>query len=374
MKKPGRAGDPPSEVRTSQPERVQPLSGQEVMDLADRLQDLGKARRRLLAANSERAGSPQVVRELNSRALASIEVSPSAALEAAEAAVEVAEAMPPVPGCLGLSSDLRAEALAFLANAWRLKEDFTAAREVWHQCSQALARGTGDPVLAADLGEAKSAFLVTRRQLREAEALVASAVAVHRRTGDRQRLGRALFRLARVRSRQGDLGASLALANEALSLLPEAEQPHMVLMVLLNIGYTLDLMGESERAFLLLTSAGPRFRKEASSLTQGKFHWELGRLSYELGRPAVARGMLEAARRHLLDRQMYFDAALCGLDLAIVYTALGQPDARRRLAEETLPVCSRLGFEQEALPVLRPELWSPRPAAPARTLPRLPFG
>ncbi len=326
-----------------------PLAAAEVAALADRLERLDPAQRRLLATNSRLAGRPEVVKELIRRAVAAIQRSPSAALTAALVAVEVAEAMPAPAVCPALCEDLRAETLAYLANAWRLKEDFEVADATWLRSHQARLAGTGDPLLSAELLEIESALRTSWREFAAAERLLHDAQVWYGILDDQGRRGRSLFLLARVLRGRGELGESLRVASEALSSISGDQEAQLALLALLHIGYVLDEMGETHRALVLLHTAARRFHQAAPPLTLLSFRWTVGRLTSALGRPFEAREALEPVWRDFLGRQMYFDAALCALDLALVYARLHLPDLQRQLAEDMLPVFLRLGVEQEAL-------------------------
>ena len=182
--------------------------------------------------------------------------------------------------------------------------------------------------------------------------------------------------------------------EEALRLLDEArEVSHCPGRILINKGFTLEVMGEFERAAETLLQAEPlverlgdprllymlRFNLAVNYTHLGKFGeasdlvqqvcelagerrdenevtrsiWLSGRIAAGLGRIEEARGLLELARREFAARQMWYDVALAQLELVFLLLAEGRHSEVKKLANELIEVFDSKGVHREALAALR---------------------
>ena len=162
---------------------------------------------------------------------------------------------------------------------------------------------------------------------------------------------------------------------------------------LLQKGYTLEVMGEYERAVETLLRAAPlviqrgdprlesilsgnlalnychlgRFeeaavlasRVRAAAAETGdeiealRMTWTQGRIAAGLGRTEEARSLLAQARRELAARGMEYDAALALLEEAALLLANGRAAEVKALARELAVVFETKGVHREALAALR---------------------
>jgi tetratricopeptide (TPR) repeat protein len=195
-----------------------------------------------------------------------------------------------------------------------------------------------------------------------------------------------------------DLEASLRRGQrrfeEALALLDEAVAVGRCPgRYLINKGFTLEVMGEYERAIEALLQAesrpevqgDPRLRNilrcnlgfhychtgcfaEAAELAQKvsdvademgdeigvlRVTWLCGRIAAGQGRTAEALALLAQARRELAAREMWYDVALALLEEAALLLEEGRPAAVKALAEELTEAFASKGVHREALAALR---------------------
>jgi transcriptional regulator with XRE-family HTH domain len=199
--------------------------------------------------------------------------------------------------------------------------------------------------------------------------------------------GRLLDLEASLRRDQRRLPEALALLDEAAAVGRSPER------ALLKKGYTLEVMGEYERAVEALLRAAPlvsrkgdprlesilsgnlalnycqlgRFaeaaeladRVRAAALETGdeiealRMAWTQGRIAAGLGRTAEARSLLAEARREFTVRGMGYDAALSLLEEAALLLDEGRAAEVKALARELAVAFSSKRVHREALAALR---------------------
>jgi tetratricopeptide (TPR) repeat protein len=164
-------------------------------------------------------------------------------------------------------------------------------------------------------------------------------------------------------------------------------------LALIQKGFTLEVMGEYDRAIETLLQAesrpdvqgDPRLRNilccnlgfvfchagrfaEAAELARQvravaaemgdeigvlRVTWLEGRIAAGLGRPAAARRLLEQARREFAARKMWYDVTLALLEEAALLLEEGSAAEVKELAAELIPVFESNGVHREALAALR---------------------
>ena len=195
-----------------------------------------------------------------------------------------------------------------------------------------------------------------------------------------------------------DLEASLRRGQrrfeETLKLLDEAAAiSRSPTRILINRGFTLEVMGEYERAIgvlkeaedLVERQADPRLRythrfnlgvnychtgryAEASGLVADvrklaielgdeifliRVVWLEGRIAAGMGRLSECRALLDQAWREFAARGMWYDVALALLELAVLYLDQGYLEEVKALAKELAQVFQAQGVHREALAALR---------------------
>jgi tetratricopeptide (TPR) repeat protein len=195
-----------------------------------------------------------------------------------------------------------------------------------------------------------------------------------------------------------DLEASLRRAQrrteEALALLDEAAAvSHCPERVLINKGFTLEVMGEYERAVETLLQALPlaeragdprllymarfnlavtythvgRYAEAAGLLQQvqdlasergdrnevSRVTWLEGRIAAGQGRTREARRLLAKARQEFHQRQMFYDVSLALLEEAVLLLEEGRAAEVKGLARELAEVFESQGVHREALAALQ---------------------
>jgi transcriptional regulator with XRE-family HTH domain len=269
----------------------------------------------------------------------------------------------------------RATALAHLA---RQIAERVRGPEEWRQRIQGYAAAHGANVLrvSGDLVSAEAALEKAKRLWQAGSD-----------PGGVLDPGRLLDLEASLRRAQRRLPEALALLDEAAAVGRSPER------ALLQKGYTLEVMGEHERAVETLLLAAPlviqrgdprlekilsgnlalnychlgRFeeaavladRVRAAALESGdeiealRMTWTQGRIAAGLGRTEEARSLLGQARREFAARNMDYDVVLALLEEAALLLDEGSAAEVKALSGELAAVFKSKGVHREALAALR---------------------
>lgn len=248
-------------------------------------------------------------------------------------------------------ADLRAEAWAAVANAHRVREDYPAAEAAWKRADAFLARGSNDPVLHGEIAERKAAFWRAKRAFSKARHCLRIAARQYRGANDRQRLGRVKLAEGRVYFHALDTRRALRAVLDAFDLLDPLQDPALVATCLHLVACCLVDGEEPEYALEWIDLLDLAYAEEGGSL-ELRASWLRGRLYARLKEWSGAERHLESVRKVFLARGLDYDAALAGVDLAMVYAERGQLSAVWLLAQEMYPVFLSNDIPREASAVL----------------------
>lgn len=315
-----------------------------------------------LVQEQERFHSWAGVRALSRASLEVLNDQPVRAAALARQAVVAAEAVPAgeaaggageIGGGERLRADLRALARGRRANAERVASDLRAAEAAFRVAFEERERGTGDPVVHAELESLLASLRSDQGRYGEAVLLADRAARRYRRLGDRHGYGRTRLKQATFHAHQDDLETALETLDEALAHLDAAAEPRLAFAARHNRASYLDRLGRHGEAVTELeAAAGLR----TSSLDRVRWTWLSGRLDVHRGRPGTGEEQLRQARDAFLELGIGYDAALVGLELAALYADQGRSRDMRRLAEEMVPVFASRDVHQRAREAL--EIWS----------------
>lgn len=267
----------------------------------------------------------------------------------ADLALAVAERLPPDAYTETLIEDLKGRCWVHVANSRRVVADLPGAEEGFRQAERHLARGTGDPVEWARLRHVKASLRRDQRRFEEAEGLLRRAASAYRRVGERHELGKALFSLSLVHRHRGDPGRALEALREAVELIDSRRDSHLALGARFNLIDYLAEAGRFMEAQALLAKNRQLFQQEANPHLQRRLPWVKGKIAFGLGQLEQAAAAYRTARRGFQEQGAGVDAALVGLELAMVCARLGQTAEVKELALETLSTFQALDVGREAL-------------------------
>lgn len=325
-----------------------PISSEGARELAHGLLAMSARQRRLVLANRHVTTAIKTVRELSSLSFQWSQQDSVRGLDAARVAIEAAELLPAHGHHRALVWDTRAESYGRLANALRLVERHEEARKAWLRSDECLARGTGDPLLAADLAQMKSPLARAERNFDEAVHLLEEASRLAGDCGSTHLEGRYRIQLGLVYLYQQDYEAAKACFLSGAERLDPQRDEEALMGALHNLALAAAESGAVRHALVILGANFDRYSRHASPLFQLRLKWTLAKMSRELGDVLAAGAAFDDVRREFLRRDLPYDASLASLDLALVYLELGQHGRVRELAEQMLAVFTAKQIPREA--------------------------
>jgi tetratricopeptide (TPR) repeat protein len=221
-------------------------------------------------------------------------------------------------------ADLRARTWGELGNAHRVNSDLDAAGDALRNATAWARRGTGDPLLAARLGSLFASLCADQRRFAEAARILGRVQAAYRALGDRHLAGRTLISLGIVLSNDGQPRPAVAAICEGLGLVDGEREPELRLLALHNLVFSLVEAGEYRRARTVLGQVRPLYRQHGDDLNLLRLRWLEGKIYAGLGELEAAVAHFQAVRLSFAERGQSFDAALVGLDLAMLWARQGR--------------------------------------------------
>lgn len=330
-----------------------PLSPEDLERICLSLLKLSPGQRSLWVRNSRRAAHPDVPRQLVAKSYGLRLTDPVEALLVGQAAVEAASALDLGAAWAGLLSDLRAQAWGNLANCYRLVENLRQAEDAWRQADEFLEIGSGNKALAADLARKKGELRLAQTRFGEAIGLQEKAVALQQEAGELSSRAKTQVGLAVTHYYAGQVDQALEVLPLAAQHLDVRREPEMGFAYVHNLLLFLEAAGDFPCALRLSLRAERQYQELASPLVLLRGWWLRGRLLLGVGDWRGARPFLELARRGFLERELLYDAALAGFDLALAWTHQNERFRVQRLACEMFEVFRSQQIPREAAAALQ---------------------
>lgn len=248
---------------------------------------------------------------------------------------------PPENSHPGLIFDLRARTLAELANAWRVNDDFDEAERCLAVAGTWLVQGTGDAGLFARVLAIEANLRADQRRFDRALSLLEQAYQLYLEIGERHLAGRTLVSRGRVVYAAGDPAESVLLIEKGMDLLDRERDPRLIRTTYQSLLVGLVDCGEHRRAGELLLESGLREAFAEEPLNLLRLRWVEAKIHRGMDRLDRAESAFQEVRAGFLERTMPYDAALAGLDLAVVWFRQGKIGQLVPLMKEMFDVCER---------------------------------
>jgi tetratricopeptide (TPR) repeat protein len=231
-------------------------------------------------------------------------------------------------------ADLRARTWGELGNARRVSSDLDAAEDALRNATAWARRGTGDPLLAARIGDLYASLHSDQRRFSEAARILHLVQAAYRAVGDDHLAGRALISRGSVLGNAGQPREALAAICDGLGLVDLDREPELELLALHNMVFSLVETGEYRQARIVLGKIRPLYRRQGDDLNLLRLRWLEGKIDSGLGELGVAESHFEAVRQGFAERGQTYDEALVGLDLAMLWARQGRRAEVAKLAAD----------------------------------------
>ncbi len=242
---------------------------------------------------------------------------------------------------------LQGYALAHLANAYRVAEDFAEADRTFTE-ARALWLSGIDPEQLLDPGR----LLELEASLRRAQCRFTDALALLTEAEpETRRPVHVALKEASTREAMGDFSGSIAILRKVAPLVRNHPEARLRLIHKFNLAVTLTLVGSFREAARLVPVVKRLAQESAPDTIRTK--WLEGRVAAGLGRTDKALQLLEEACNAFAEQNLHYDVALCLLEMAVLHLDRGEHEAVKRLAAELVPVFKAKRIHREALAALR---------------------
>lgn len=306
----------------------------------DELLALPPARRRSQVLNSySRFRSRPLAEELLRRSLECAHGDAERALELADLAWEVAESLFGVhdlAGGLAGVADTKGLAAAHCGNACRVLCRWDEADGYFQRSSVCLLQGSGDPLVNGEVLLLEASLHKDRHRFPRAIESLAAAERLFNAVGDARGSTRAQLLRASIRQTAGDSEAARAVLEGLLERLDPESEPGRAAVAWHNLAATLCELKLFEKAEDALEHAAALAHRAG-----GKGDGFAAYLSWTRGKVLRGMGYLDgaveeflSARRRLQRVGNPYEAALVGLDLAVVLQAQGTLAREARFFED----------------------------------------
>lgn len=311
-----------------------------------------RTRQKVLAANSTRFQSWALVESLleDCRSLWQTDIEESHHL--VRLAVHLSESLAAERYGTARIRDLQARCWGEYGNVLRIQEEYREAERAFDRAREILAQGTGDALEKAALLSLEASMWSTRHQFGRAIALLDRTIAIARRLGEAQLLGRVLIKKAQCDTDRGQPEAALSYLLEAQRLLDPTRDVRLMAKIQHNILYALVQAGRLEEAAAGLADTRALYRALDCPIDQLRVTWLEGRIFQGLGQLEEAETCYRGVLEGLLAEGLDYDAALLSLDLALLYSERNRPDAMRELVAAMLPIFHSHRIHREAIAAL----------------------
>jgi tetratricopeptide (TPR) repeat protein len=303
-----------------------------------------------LAADPRRFAHPLLIEALLDEARASLAQSPRESLAWAQLADAELRRRDP------LDHAQIARVTAYRGNALRVAGDLPGARQVLLAAQALLLESDASVYPAREAAEVHSFLGSLETDLRHFDAaldhLRTAACLFHDASLDTE-LARVEMKISNVHTYRGDLPNALQADYAALVHLDQAAEPRLYVGARFNLAYDLLELGNDREALDCLLYDEDMYAAHADEPTQLRKTWLLGRIAGKLGNYDKCEELLTAARDGFVTRSVGFDAALAGLDLALLFLQQHRIDEVHREAELALRVFAACEVHPEALAALR---------------------
>ncbi len=278
---------------------------------------------------------------------------PKAALSLAECACAVALKVEHTTVGPSWAATTIARANGNRANALRVTGERVAAEQLLGFAIHLFeTEGNGDPFIAAELASLKASLCFDQRRFDEAEQLLDGAFQTYDFLGEQVDAARILINQGRLFAERAEPEAAIHATMEAARRLDAETDAKLYLAAQYNLSVYLEDLGEYEKAHSLLEKQRPLFEQFQDPWTMLRYRWSIGTLARGLGQLEKAATELSAVRDAFIDLGNTFDAALVGLDLALVHLRQSNLGELRQLTDELIPVFLQNNLDREVIGAL----------------------
>lgn len=301
--------------------------------------------------------NPALAQLLVAESHRTIIASPREAEHLARLAEEVALGLTPDCCSPDLARDLQLQAQAHQANALRAAEELVQAERTMETVLEHY-RESADPLIRGELLFLAACLYRDQRRFQQAMGFLDRAALVYRRVGDTHRVGKMVLTQATVWEAMGEPEQAIDSLRKATELLDPERDLYLQLCAYHNLAWYLTCLHRFTEAAEVYKGCREIYEDFHGYRVQLRRRWLEARIAYGTNDPddpgggEAEAGFLDV-RAGFLAEGLTYDAALVGLDLALLYVRQGHHAEVRSLAEEMFTTFRAHGIQREALASLK---------------------
>lgn len=277
---------------------------------------------------------------------------PDRMIEHAELALLAARRLDPRKYGWSLVADVRARVWGELANAYRVFDDLVSGDEALLNAVGWAKRGSGEPLLAARLGDLAASLWSALGRFPLAIEALEKVISIYQDLNEHHRAARALISLGIIRGYNDEPERAILDLADGLMLIEEEKEPTLALAAFHAIAWSLTECGRYRKARMVLFGYRYRYHRDGSRLNLLRLSWLEGRIYAGFGNFEPAEGAFQKVRTGFAAVEQHFDAALASLDLAMVWARQGRREELKALVTEMVETFRRHGIAREAIAAL----------------------
>jgi tetratricopeptide (TPR) repeat protein len=277
---------------------------------------------------------------------------PARAIELARLAVAISERLDPGHYGPRIVEDARAQAWAYLGNAYRIASNLRQAEDALRIATEHHRRGDEDAFTEAQIASFTASLRNSQGRYEEAAVQLDRAIAIYRAGKDRHQEGKSLILKGMSFGYGGRFKEAVRLIRRGLARIDSDAEPWLLVSARHNLIWYLNESGSHQEALEALEKTRSLYFELGRPMHLVRLRWIEGKIAGDLGRFEEAESALLEARDGFIARDLALDAALVSLDLAAFYAKEGRLDAVKRLAVEMVPIFESRDVHGEALAAL----------------------
>jgi len=274
---------------------------------------------------------------------------PTGMLRHAQAGLAITQAVSVRRYGAKVRADLVARAWGELGNARRVGDDLTGAEEALVQAAGWAQRGSGELGLAARLMDLAASLASDQRRFSDAIEAAHTAAKLYLDAGEIHLAARALISKGMFTCNSDDPAKAVIWLRRGLKHLDCERAPAVEITAVETLTMCLIDLGRFDEARQVLVDNLQLYYRDSDRLIRLRRSWREGKIAFGLDELRDAEASFQATRRGFAEVDQHFDAALVGLDLALVYVRQGRTWELVELVDEMVSTFRALGIAREAI-------------------------
>lgn len=263
---------------------------------------------------------------------------PTAALEAAELGLAIAERLHPAELPAAAIASAQARAWGHLGNAKRIFADYREAERCFLEAERKLAASWLDPLDEGQLLQFQASLDRDLGRFSAGVERLETALEIYRSVNEPHGQGRCWISLGILFYLLDELDTADDCLLRGASMVDSVRDPRLLLCAHQYLALGRLKAGRAAEALAMLHDDRQRWAAGATELDRLRVRWLEAQILGKLDRLIEAQEMLIEVQAGFVAARLPYDAALAGLELAMIYARRGLAGNARRVAERTLPI------------------------------------